>query len=96
MDEKKFSKDLQMHNVIMENREKISISGVENVESFDEERITIETTEGVLTLEGEKLHINSLSVEDGDMSIEGYIYSLVYSDSAVNSSGGGLLAKLFR
>lgn len=96
MEEKKFSKDSKIHNIVVENREKVSVSGVENVESFDEERIILETSEGMLTLEGENLHINSLSVEDGEMMVEGYIYSFVYSDGEGNTSAGGIFAKLFK
>lgn len=96
MDEKKNLKEYAAHNVIIEKREKISISGVENVESFDEDKIVAETSEGTLTLEGENLHINSLSVEEGEMTVEGYIYSLVYSDGQTNFSGGSIFARLFK
>jgi len=96
MDEKKLLKDSAVHNIIIESREQISISGVENVVSFDEDKIVVETIGETLTLEGENLHINSLSVEEGEMSVEGYIYSVIYNDSKNNSSGGGILARLFR
>ena len=96
MEEKKFLKDSAIHNIVVENREKISISGVLNVESFDEEKIILETSEGMLTLEGENLHINRLSVDDGEMMVEGYIYSFVYSDGESTSSGGNFFAKLFK
>ena len=95
MEEKKFLKDSSAQNVIIESREKVSISGVENVESFDEEKIIMETTEGILTIEGENLHINSLSVDEGEMMVEGYVFSVVYSDGSTSSSGG-IFAKLFR
>ncbi len=95
MEEKKFLKDSVLHNIIIENREKISISGVENVVSFDEEKIIAETTDGMITLEGENLHINTLSVDEGEMSIEGYVFSVVYNDGQGESSGG-FFAKLFK
>lgn len=96
MEERKNIKDSVVHNIVIENREKINISGVENVESFDEDKIIMETSDGVLILEGENLHINSLSVEEGEMTVEGYVLSLVYSDGNGASSGGGIFAKLFR
>ena len=96
MDEKKLSKDMAVHNIIIESREKISISGVSNVESFNEEKIIMDTSEGTLTLEGENLQINSLSVDEGEMSIEGYVYSVIYNDGQGNNVGGGLFARLFR
>ena len=95
MEEKKFFKDSSAQNVIIESRERVSISGVENVESFDEEKIIMETTEGMLTIEGENLHINSLSLEEGEMMVEGYVFSVVYSDGATSASGG-IFSKLFR
>ena len=95
MEEKRFLKD-PAQNVVVENREKVSVSGVENVVSFDDEKILMETTEGLLTLEGENLHINSLNVEEGEMTVEGYVSSFVYSDGQSSTSGGGIFAKLFR
>lgn len=96
MEEKKYLKDSETHNIIIENREKITVSGVTNVESFDEEKIIVDTSGGLLTLDGEDLHINTLSVENGELIVEGYIISAVYNEERSTSSGGGLFAKLFR
>ena len=99
IDEKRFSKTAAKEitqNVIMENRRKLSVSGVEDVDSFDEEAIVLFTQAGTLSIKGDDLHINKLSVETGEVSVEGDISSLVYSDDEHGSRGAGLLSKLFK
>ena len=64
------------HRLTMEGREKLTISGVEDVISFDEHEILLDTLEGTLLLRGEGLHINKLSVESGELQI-----CLVYTSS---------------
>lgn len=99
IDEKRFSKPAgkdAVQNVILENRKKLSISGTEDVESFDEETIVLYTELGVLTVKGEGLHLNKLSIESGEVAIEGDIISITYSDGDASSRGMGLFGKLFR
>ncbi|NLY42886.1 MAG: sporulation protein YabP [Clostridiaceae bacterium] len=84
-------------NLIIENREKISISGVLDVESFDDESIVLHTELGVLIIKGYGLHINKLDIDSGELSIEGDIVSCTYSDDDHGKSKGlGFLAKMFR
>lgn len=82
------------HNLIIENRKKMTVSAVVDVDSFDEQTVVAYTDLGQLTVKGENLHINTLSVESGDMEIEGTIHALVYSNQAPNK--GGFISKLFR
>lgn len=82
------------HKITVENREKLSISGVEDVDSFDENEIQVYTSEGLLTIKGSELHMSNLNVESGEMCVEGEIDSLMYSN--VESSRGGFFSKLFR
>lgn len=100
IDEKRFTKTAvreTTHNLIMENRRKLSVSGVEDVDSFDEESIILYTEAGLLTVKGSELHINKLSVESGEVAIEGEIDSVVYSDADSSKGHGmGLLGKLFK
>lgn len=101
LDEKRFTKAAPakevIHNVILENRKKLTLSGIEDVDSFDEETIVLYTDTGSLTVKGEGLHINKLSVESGEVSIEGRVDSLVYSDGETGKGRGmGFLARLFR
>lgn len=100
LDEKRFSKPAPkevLHNVILENRKKLTLSGIEDVDSFDEETIVLFTDTGSLTVKGTELHINKLSVESGEVSIEGQIDSLLYADGDSGKGHGmGFFARLFR
>jgi len=82
------------HNIIMEGRERLSISGVEDVESFDEESIVIYTSKGMLIVRGEGLHIEKLSLDGGDLAVEGRVQSLRYEETMKEK--GGFLARLFK
>src|SRR5690606_10034369 len=79
IDDKKMSTPL-VQNILMENRERMSISVVVDVESFDEESVVVETEMGSLVIKGEDLHINKLSIDSSELNIEGYITGLYYSD----------------
>lgn len=84
-------------NLIMENREKITVSGVLDVESFDEESIILYTELGVLFIKGEELHINKLNIDSGELNIEGNIYSCTYTDEdRVKGKGLSFFSKMFR
>ena len=82
------------HLLSVENRQQLKATGVLDVDSFDEKAIVILTNMGVLTVEGEDLHINSLNVEKGDISIEGTINQFRYTD--LKEKGGGVFKSLFR
>ena len=87
----------KFHNIILENRGRLNVSGVEDVDSFDEGAVIIFTNMGVLTVRGEDLHINKFSVESGELFVEGNIYALTYSDDTKKKSGsGGFFSKMFR
>ncbi len=90
MDEKKEI----LHKLTMENREKLYLCGVEDVESFDENEIQVYTSEGLLSIKGSELHINKLNTQDGELMVEGNVDSLVYSNTEINR--GGFFTKLFR
>lgn len=67
-------------NIILENRKSLSISGITDVDSFDEKEISLYTQLGELTIQGRELHIDSMSVETGDMTITGDIWAMIYGD----------------
>ena len=81
-----------IHRLELDGRERLVISGVEDVERFDENGIVMSTSAGVLTVTGEGLHIGKLSLEGGELHVDGRIDSLAYEEPAV---GGGLLRRLF-
>ncbi|MBO5104801.1 MAG: sporulation protein YabP [Ruminococcus sp.] len=70
----------QNQNLILENRKNLSISGITDVDSFDEKAICLYTQLGELTIQGKELHIDSMSVETGDMTVTGDIWAVVYGD----------------
>lgn len=70
------------HNAILENRSHLVLSGVTDVDSFDEAEIMLYTQLGELTIKGANLHINEMSVESGDLSVEGEISALIYGDKS--------------
>ena len=82
------------HRVVMEERNTLSVSGVEEVESFDENVIVMTTSLGTLVVRGEGLHIEALSLEGGDLKVEGGVESLTYEETQRRE--GGLLARLLR
>lgn len=83
-----------VHNVIMESRKKLSVSGVEDVESFNESEIILHTNMGVLIVGGTGLHINKLTIDNGEVMIDGEVAELRYAGQTENS--GGFLKRLFK
>ena len=83
------------HNLIMENRSRLSISGVDDVESFDEQMIILYTAMGTLTVKGGDFRINKLNVDSGEILIEGEIDSVTYSGSERRDKSG-FFAKMFK
>lgn len=81
------------HNVIMEGRVHLSVSGVEDVESFDEQQIVTQTTEGNLIIRGDGLHIDKLSLDTGELTVTGLVTDLNYEES---TSKGSLWTRLFK
>ena len=77
----------------MEGRRKLSISGVSDVESFNEDEIVLHTNMGIMTVDGEMMHINKLSTDNGEVMIDGSIESIKYSDERVK---GGFLSRLLK
>ncbi|MGO1368166.1 MAG: sporulation protein YabP [Senegalia sp. (in: firmicutes)] len=90
-------REMKLQNLSLENREKLNVSGVEQVESFNETQIVIYTLRGSLTIKGENLNISKLNLEDGNVKIEGLIESLTYSNkTSLGSKEGNFLKKMFK
>ncbi|MBQ5319859.1 MAG: YabP/YqfC family sporulation protein [Oscillospiraceae bacterium] len=89
------NKKTAVHNIILEGRRKLSVSGVTDVDKFDESTVMLYTSMGELTVCGTDLHVNDLSVENGEMNIEGEIRSIVYGDPDRHSPLT-FLGKIFR
>jgi sporulation protein YabP len=86
---------LPQHNLIIEGRSRAAVSGVTDVESFDENEIIMATTMGVLFLRGTGLRIDKLSLDTGDVTIDGSIDKFEYEDDA-RAPQGGFFSRLFR
>ncbi len=85
-----------IQNLILENRNKLSVSGVRDVLSFDDQVVIMETELGLLTIKGENLKINKLSIDTGDVIVEGEISNLGYSEHSKKIQEGGLFSKIFK
>ena len=86
-----------VQNLILENREKLTITGVVDVLSFDDQIVIVETQLGLLTVKGEDLRINKLSIDSLEVIIEGEIFSLGYSNEDIGrKNSGSLLGKIFK
>lgn len=97
IDERKTINTGVIQNLILENREKLNISGVLDVLSFDDQVVIVETELGLLTVKGENLRINKLSIDTSEVIVEGGISSLTYNDSkSTEKSKGNLISKIFK
>lgn len=81
------------HTLVLEGRGRLSITGVTDVQNFDEEIVTMETTEGVLAVRGEQLHVERLSLENGELVLTGEIQALEYNEDAMTR--GGWFSRIF-
>lgn len=95
LDDKKAAR-VRGHSILMDNREKVTITGVEDVDSFDEISVVLVTDMGYITLHGADLRITKLNLEEGQLIIEGEMIALQYSDHGHAKGGTGFLGKLFR
>lgn len=80
------------HDLRLENREKLSVSGVREVESFDENAVVLHTARGVLIIRGSNLHLKTLSIDGGDIAVTGNVDSLSYEEL---QKAGGFFHRLF-
>ena len=97
IDERKQVSTGVIQNLILENRGKLSISGVIDVLSFDDQVVMVETELGLLTVKGENIRINKLSLDTAEVIVDGEIYSMSYSEKNIEKKNwGGILGKIFR
>lgn len=84
------------HILNMIDRERMSMSGVTDVFSFDEEVIELETVEGYVEIKGTGLHIAKMNLDDGELAVNGNISEIIYHDGAATKKKGSMLSKLFK
>lgn len=69
-----------LHKLMLNNRSSLTVNGVLDVISFDLNEVLLETEAGMLTIKGQDLHVNRLTLEKGEVDISGTVDSLLYSD----------------
>ncbi len=82
------------HSLVLEERKKLTVSGVSDVDSFDEDMIIAFTDLGELTVKGSELHISKLDIELGELNVEGNVSALIYTTNQPKANG--FFGKLFR
>lgn len=75
------------HSLILEQRKKLSLSGVQEVALFEEERVELQTTMGRLTVQGSGLKMGSFNAQAGDLSVTGNVFALVYTNDSARREG---------
>lgn len=85
------------HKLMLNNRRTCNLSGVNDVLSFDEHEIILETDQGMLMIKGSDLHVNRLMLDKGEVDIDGKFDSFTYSEqTGISAKGESLLARLFK
>ena len=81
------------HSVILEERTKLTVPGVDEVLSFDENEVTMRTSRGSLIVRGSELHVGKLAIDTGELGIDGTVSDLLYEEE--QQRGEGFWARLF-
>lgn len=84
------------HQVKLINRKNLEISGVKEVDSFDNEEFLLETVQGYIIIRGQNLQLKNLDVSSGNVTIKGKIDEFSYIDEANGEKAKGIFSKLFR
>ena len=87
----------RMHKLFLQNRGNVSITGVTDVVSFDESQVILDTDMGLLTLKGKDLHVSRLTIEKGEVDVDGTVDRLAYSSNdSIRRAGESMLSRLFK
>lgn len=95
MKEQRPEAPVRPHSLTLDERSRAVITGVEDVDSFNEQMIVLNTSAGAMTLMGEQLNVSKLNLEDGQLVIEGHIAALEY-DERKGRAKGSALSRLFK
>lgn len=85
--------EIRAHTVTLNDRKRLSITGVEDVDCFNEQIVVLQTPLGTLTVSGAGLNVSQLNLEDGRVSLEGEVNAMEYTGGRKK---GGMLGRLFR
>ena len=85
------------HKVVINNRNLVALTGINDVMSFDANEILLDTVQGMLMIRGEELHVNRLSLEQGEVDVDGRVESFAYAEeNAYGKNGSSILSRLFK
>ncbi|MDO4175628.1 MAG: sporulation protein YabP [Eubacteriales bacterium] len=87
-------KQVMPHDLSLQDRQKMAVSGVNEVINFDENQVMIDTSLGTLIIRGNSLHVDQLSLDSGELRLTGRIDIMEYDDTT--AAGGGFLRRLFQ
>ena len=80
------------HTLTLSNREILEMSGIKDVDAFNEEQINAKSTYGAIMIKGTGLHVDELNLDTGRLRISGKIIAFVYNDK---TDVKGFWGKLF-
>ncbi len=83
------------HKLLILNRDNIEITGVTDIVSFDSDEVYLETVQGMLTIQGENMHVSRLALDSGVVMASGNVTAVTYSDTK-KVNAGSILSRLFK
>lgn len=92
MEEKKIG----THRITVDNRERVDVDGVSDVLAFDEQEIVLETSQGMMIISGQDLHVNQLNLNSGKVQLDGSIESINYTEIGEYGKSNSFIGKLFK
>ena len=93
----KIPAELGPHKLLLQGRKTVELTGVKEVVSFDAKEVVLNTTMGALLIRGDELFVKRLTVEKGEVDLEGRVDSFIYTDKPGKAGeGDSLLKRLFR
>ena len=96
MPEEKKVKSASRHSLHIDRRESVTVTGVTDVISFDEETIIGETEMGIIVIRGVNLHVGRINLENGELSVDGEISGVAYEEQRGAGKGKSMLTRLFK
>ena len=85
-----------MQHVVLENRERLNVTGINDILSFDDQVVILSTDLGMLTIKGSELKINKLNIDESEVKIEGNISSISYSQDSPERKSESIFSKIFK
>ncbi len=86
----------EKHKIRLEDRERLSMTGVIDVLSFDDDSIIAETEKGMLILRGSNIHVGKLNLDDGEVTVDGAIDTIEYSEDGIAKGKNSLFNRIFK